>query len=108
MEHIRPNKIMYDIKISNGFLMDGSGALARPGEIGIRQGRITAIGASVAGPAKTTIDARGHAVCPGFIDLHTHCLAGVNENYLHCGVTLVVGGNCGFELKYARHVFRKK
>ncbi len=87
---------MFDVKIVNGLLVRGDGAEGRPGEIGIRQGRIAAISASVAGAAQRTIDAGGHMVTPGFIDLHTHCVPGVNENYLQSGVTTVVGGNCGF------------
>jgi N-acyl-D-amino-acid deacylase len=76
--------------------VDGSGSPGRPGELGVREGRIESLDASVPGAARTVIDAEGHTVCPGFIDLHTHCLASPCENFLQAGVTLVVGGNCGF------------
>ncbi|MCA1809359.1 MAG: amidohydrolase family protein [Kiritimatiellia bacterium] len=87
---------MYDLKIVNAQLVSGDGTAGTPGEIGVRQGRIAALDRTVPGNAQRTIDAGGHVLCPGFIDLHTHCLPAVNENYLQTGVTLVVGGNCGF------------
>ncbi len=87
---------MFDIKIVNGLLVKGDGTAGGPGEIGIRNGRIAALSGHVNCAAKTVLDAKGRMVTPGFIDLHTHCLAGVNENYLQSGVTTVVGGNCGF------------
>ena len=61
----------FDLLIQGGTLVDGSGAAARPGSIGIRGGRIAAVG-DVRGEAARTIDARGAVVAPGFIDIHTH------------------------------------
>jgi len=92
----------FDIKIANGRIIDGTGASAFMGEIGIRDGRIAAIGANV-GPARETIDAGGLAVSPGFVDVHTHYDAQVfwdptlSPSSLH-GVTTVMGGNCGFSI----------
>lgn len=86
----------YDLKIVNARLIDGSGAPARPGEAAVSGGRIARLDTRVSGEARRVIDARGGALAPGFIDLHTHCLPAANENYLQSGVTLVVGGNCGF------------
>ena len=88
---------MYDLKIVNGLMATGAaGEKPQPGTLAVKDGRIAALGAEVSGAARQVLDAQGSVVCPGFIDLHTHCLAGLNENYLQSGVTLVVGGNCGF------------
>lgn len=87
---------MFDLKIVNGVIVSGDGSAGRPGEIGVRDGRIETVADRVSGAAETTLDANGHIVCPGFIDLHTHCWPALNENYLQSGVTLAVSGNCGF------------
>src|SRR3954451_19419504 len=60
----------YDLVIRNGQILDGSGAAAMVGDIGIRGGKIVAIGKIEQGAAE--IDARGLIVAPGFIDVHTH------------------------------------
>ena len=86
----------YDIKIVNAEIIDGTGNEPFSGAIGIKNGRIKKVADSVAGDAKTEIDAKGHFTSPGFIDLHTHCFPGPTINYLQQGVTTVVGGNCGF------------
>ena len=60
-----------DMAIRGGTLVDGTGAPGRPGDIGIRDGKIAAIG-EVDGAAAHEIDATGCVVAPGFIDIHTH------------------------------------
>src|SRR5438034_1293123 len=81
-------------------LIDGTGAPARRGDVGIRRGRIAALGA-VSGPANRVLDADGAAVSPGFVDIHTHYDAQVFWDRMLTispwhGVTSVVMGNCGF------------
>lgn len=93
---------MLDTKIINGIIVDGSGAPRFHGEIGIRDGRIAAVGADV-GAAVHTIDAGHRVVAPGFVDVHTHYDAQVfwdptlSPSCYH-GVTTVFGGFCGFSI----------
>jgi dihydroorotase/N-acyl-D-amino-acid deacylase len=59
----------YDLIIRNGHIIDGTGSPWYSGDIGIRDGRIAAIGFLGAAQAKRTIDAHGMVVAPGFIDM---------------------------------------
>src|SRR5262249_41211917 len=61
----------FDTLIRHGRLIDGTGNLAAQMDLGLRQGRIVAIG-RLTGNAPLEIDARGLVVAPGFIDVHTH------------------------------------
>jgi N-acyl-D-aspartate/D-glutamate deacylase len=90
---------MYDIKIINGIIVDGTGAPGYAGDIAISEGRITALGSAPA-EARETIDAKGAIVTPGFVDLHTHYDGQmswddeISPSALH-GVTTCVMGSCG-------------
>jgi len=90
----------FDLLVRGGLLIDGTGAPARRGDLGIRGGRIAAVG-PVAGTANRVLDADGAAVAPGFVDIHTHYDAQVFWDRMLTispwhGVTSVVMGNCGF------------
>jgi N-acyl-D-aspartate/D-glutamate deacylase len=90
----------YDIKIVGGTLVDGSGKPGYAGDIGIKNGKIVALGRAP-GDATQTLDASGKAVTPGFVDIHTHYDAQVVWDRMLTispwhGVTTVVLGNCGF------------
>jgi N-acyl-D-amino-acid deacylase len=99
--------LSYDIVISGGLVVDGTGAAARRADVAVSDGRIVEIGD---GPyrADTVIDATGAVVAPGFIDLHSHAdftLPGhpAAETQLVQGVTTLITGNCGHSPFPNRH-----
>ncbi len=62
----------YDLVILGGTAIDGSGNQGRRADLGIRAGKIAAIGSLNGAAARRTIDAAGLVVAPGFIDMHNH------------------------------------
>jgi N-acyl-D-amino-acid deacylase len=90
----------YDLIIKNGRIIDGSGNPWYAADVGIRDGRIAAIGRLDSGQGRRVLDARGMIVAPGFVDGHTHSEGGIRriptaDNFLFDGVTSIVTGNCG-------------
>jgi N-acyl-D-amino-acid deacylase len=59
----------FDIVITNGHIIDGTGSPWYSGDVGIRDGKIAAIGSLSAAHRKRTIDAQGKVVAPGFVDM---------------------------------------
>src|SRR5580700_219869 len=59
----------FDVVITNGHIIDGTGSPWYSGDVGIRDGKVAAIGNLAAAPRKRTIDAAGKVVAPGFIDM---------------------------------------
>lgn len=91
----------FDCIIKNATVYDGTGAPGVAADVAIAGSRIAAVGNLSAARSKTTIDAAGMALSPGFIDAHTHSdlpslLAPLAESRLYAGVTTEICGNCGY------------
>jgi N-acyl-D-amino-acid deacylase len=89
----------HDLIIRNGLIVDGTGSEPYRGDVAVDNDTIVAVG-EVTGSAAREIDAKGHAVTPGFVDLHTHldAQAGWDPDLTPIvwhGVTTALIGNCG-------------
>ena len=90
----------YDLIISGGTIVDGTGAEPYKGDVAVKDGRIAKMGDLIDDSAAKTIDATGQTVTPGFVDLHTHLDAQVGwdpelTSSSYHGVTTALIGNCG-------------
>jgi N-acyl-D-amino-acid deacylase len=94
---------MLDLKIVNGKIIDVENKKIIEGDIGIKDGVITGTG-NISSEAEFIIDAKGHHVSPGFIDIHMHeedfsltqkMEYDIADTMLNMGVTTCVVGNCG-------------
>src|SRR4051812_30626986 len=101
---------MADIVIRGGTVIDGTGAPGRRADVAIEGDTITEIGDGLHGTQE--IDASGHVVAPGFIDIHSHYDVQVfwdpalTPSSFH-GVTTVIAGNCGFSIAPVRPEHRE-
>jgi len=89
-----------DLIIRNGTVVEGTGAPARPADVGVRGDRVVAVGAALDAKGHRELDAEGCIVTPGFVDIHTHLDAQlawdpIGSSSCWHGVTSVVMGNCG-------------
>ncbi|PWL38406.1 aminoacylase [Flagellimonas aquimarina] len=93
------NEQKYDILILNGEIYDGSGDTPFKADIAIKDSTIVSIGDLSEYKATRIIDAKGHAVAPGFIDMHAHLDPILKlsdcESHLRQGVTTALGGPDG-------------
>jgi N-acyl-D-amino-acid deacylase len=102
---------VHDIIIRGGRIVDGTGGAVLHGDVAIKSGVITEVGA-VEGRAHRTIIADGALVTPGFIDIHTHYDGQflwddqLDPSFSN-GVTTAIGGNCGVGFAPARAEHRQ-
>lgn len=90
----------FDVLIRNGRIVDGTGNPSYSGDVGIRAGRIAAMGRLEGKSAARTIEAAGLVVAPGFIDIHNHSdytilVDGNAESMIRQGVTTMILGEGG-------------
>ena len=97
---------MFDLKITGGTVVDGTGAHRFDADVAVKDGKIVEVrrrgpgDPPLEGNTAETIDATGKVVAPGFVDIHTHYDGQVSwdsvlEPSSNHGVTTVVAGNCG-------------
>lgn len=90
----------FDLLITNGRIVDGTGAAWYRGDVAVKGDTIVRIAPRIEGTATRTIDVHGAVVAPGFIDIHTHARRGIFDvptaaNYVRQGVTTVMEGPDG-------------
>jgi N-acyl-D-amino-acid deacylase len=89
-----------DLVLRNGRIVDGTGNAWFRGDVALRGDTIVQIAPSIDAPAARVIDAGGHVIAPGFIDIHTHARRGLFEvptapNYVRQGATTLIEGPDG-------------
>lgn len=95
---------LVDLVLRDGLVVDGTGNPWRRGDVVVDGGRIVqVVPAGTAPPARRVLDASGHVVAPGFIDIHAHSDLAVlarpgAEVKLRQGITTEVVGNCGISV----------
>lgn len=90
----------FDTLIRGARIIDGAGNPWFLGDVALRNGRIAAIGRLGPVSAARTLDANGLTLAPGFIDIHSHAIAGIQtnssaENLIRQGVTTILEGQDG-------------
>jgi N-acyl-D-amino-acid deacylase len=96
----------FDLVVRGADLVDGTGRPRFPADVGVKEGRVAAVALPGALAGREVIEARGLAVAPGFIDIHSHAdwLLPLPDHgeilapMLRQGVTTLVVGNCGHSL----------
>lgn len=103
---------IYDLVLTGGKIVDGTGNAWFYGDVAIKNGKIAAVGKIELPDAARVIDVKGMIIAPGFIDVHTHVESSsltvpTADNFIFDGVTSVITGNCGSsETDLARYFFQ--
>lgn len=90
----------YDLVIRGGTVFDGTGSEGQKLDVAVLRGKISAVAAGLPGKGKEEIDARGLAVAPGFVDIHSHGERNLRqdpraESVVRQGITTIVAGADG-------------
>jgi N-acyl-D-aspartate/D-glutamate deacylase len=90
----------FDLLILNGRIVDGTGSPAFHADLGIKDGKIAAIGKLAKRTTRRTIDGSGLVVAPGFIDMHNHSDSAIltdgdAQSMVRMGVTSMIFGEGG-------------
>ncbi|MCS7082581.1 MAG: D-aminoacylase [Bacteroidetes bacterium] len=101
-----------DLLLRNGRIVDGTGNPWFYGDVGIRGGKIAAIGNLAHLHARTVLDVQGQVIAPGFIDTHAHLEGSILElptadNFVRMGITTAITGNCGGSAADIERFFRQ-
>ncbi|MBM3296714.1 MAG: D-aminoacylase [Candidatus Aminicenantes bacterium] len=95
-----PGRKDFDLIVKGGLVYDGTGAPGFLSDVAIRDGVMVKVGTLLEERAVSVIEAKGLAVCPGFIDLHAHTdiellIDPRAESAVRQGITTIISGNCG-------------
>ena len=104
---------IFDTIIRNGLIVDGTGAAAFYGDVGVLNGKVAAVGNLRSEQARVMIDAAGKIIAPGHVTQHSHYDAAIFwDPYLsnsgENGVTTVTNANCGFGFAPVRPADRER
>ena len=101
----------FDLLITGGRVIDGTGAPAFHADVAIDNGRVVQVGKLDPDSVREKIDATGLMIAPGFIDVHTHAEEILElpegQNFIRMGVTTLMLGNCGASELDLPEYFRK-
>ncbi len=106
-------KMVFDVVIRDGRIIDGTGNPWYRANIGVEGGRIAKISPTPLKDAEMIVDASGLLVCPGFVNLHSHSDSTVlahnrAENCLSMGLVTELVGSCGGSVAPATEEYREK
>ncbi|HEY8399599.1 MAG TPA: D-aminoacylase [Flavihumibacter sp.] len=90
----------FDLLLTNGKIINGTGNAWFYGDLGIKDGKIAAVGQLKEKSARRVVDVKGQVIAPGFIDVHGHVEGSIfkkptADNFIYDGVTTIITGNCG-------------
>lgn len=81
-----------DLLLRGGHVLDGTGNPAFRADVGVRDGRVVAVGALDGATAREVVDVTGRVVAPGFIDIHSHAAFSTDDAWTRAAPSLVAQG----------------